>query len=251
MPVLRVVSGPDGVEERCMPCDLGDPSAVDIRSLTIFSVEKGPGSVERVLLEAQRRAADALEARGSKVERRSIPALGKSFEIWSAMLHEGRAGESSFRELMAAGGDFAPWTELARFPLGRSRYTLPGLVLSLCEELPARLTSRFARILALGKDLSVELANVLGDRGVLLYPSFPRVAPRHHTPLFAPFQFAYTAIFNVMEMPSTQVPLGLDARGLPLGVQVVAPRFMDHLSIAVAMALETMMGGWKPPKRLA
>lgn len=251
MPVLRIVAGPDGVEERCAPCELGDPSAVDIRSLTVFSVEKGPGSVQRVLIDAQRRAADALAARGAKVERRAIPALGRSLEIWSAMLHEGRAGESSFRELMAAGGAFQPWAELARFPFGRSRYTLPGLLLSVLEEAPARMTSHARRILALGKDLSAELADVLGSRGVMLYPSFPRVAPRHLTPLLAPFQFAYTAIFNVMELPSTQVPLGLDARGLPLGVQVVAPRRQDHLSIAVAMALETVMGGWQSPKRFA
>lgn len=251
MPVLRILAGPDGVEERCVACDLGDPSAVDIRSLTVFSVEKGPGSVQRALIGAQRRAADALAARGAKVERRAIPALARSFEIWSAMLHEGCAGESSFRDLMAAGGPFEPWMELARFPLGRSRYTLPGLLLSVIEELPARMSSHAGRVLALGKDLSAELADVLGDRGVMLYPSFPRVAPRHMTPLLAPFQFAYTAIFNVMEMPSTQVPLGLDARGLPLGVQVVAPRRQDHLSIAVAMALETMLGGWESPKRFA
>jgi fatty acid amide hydrolase 2 len=69
--------------------------------------------------------------------------------------------------------------------------------------------------------------------------------------VLAPLQFAYTAIFNVMEMPSTQVPLGLGARGLPLGVQVIAPRRSDHLSIAVAMALETMLGGWQPPGRFA
>lgn len=251
MPVLRIIAGPDGIEERCVACDLGDPSAVDIRSLTVFSVERGPGSVQRVLLDAQRRAADALASRGAKVERRAIPALSRSFEIWSAMLHEGRAGESSFRDLMAAGGSFDPWAELARLPLGRSRYTLPGLLLSLFEELPARMTARARRVLALGRDLSAELADVLGERGVMLYPSFPRVAPRHLTPLLAPFQFAYTAIFNVMEMPSTQVPLGLDARGLPLGVQVVAPRRQDHLSIAVAMALETMLGGWVPPPRFA
>lgn len=249
MPILRILAGPDGVEERCVPCELGDPTAVDVKSLTVFSVEKGPGAVQNVLLDAQRRAAEALEARGAKVERRAIPRLARSFEIWSAMLHEGRAGESSFRDLMAEGGDFEPWRELARFPLGGSRYTLPGLLLSLFEELPARFTARTRQILAMGKDLSAELADVLGDRGVMLYPSFPRVAPRHRTPLLAPFQFAYTAIFNVMEMPSTQVPLGLDARGLPLGVQVVAPRRQDHLSIAVAMALETTMGGWVSPPR--
>ena len=251
MPVLRIMAGPDGVEERCVSSDLGDPSAVDIRALTVFSVEKGPGSVQRVLLDAQRRAADALAARGAKIERRTIPALSRSFEIWSAMMDEGRGDQSSFRELMAAGGPFDPWRELARLPFKTSRFTLPGLLLALTEELPALWPSRMRRILALGKDLSAELADVLGDRGVMLFPSFPRVAPRHITPLLAPFQFAYTAIFNVMEMPSTQVPLGLDSSGLPLGVQVAAPRGRDHLSIAVAMALETAFGGWQSPKRFA
>jgi fatty acid amide hydrolase 2 len=252
MPVLRIVAGPDGIEKGCVSSELGDPTAVDVRSLTIYSVERGPGAVQGVLVAAQRRAADALVARGAKVERRAIPRLARSFEIWSAMMHEGRAGESRFRDLMADGSpDFAPWRELARFPLGGSRYTLPGLLLSLFEELPARFTARTRQILALGKDLSAELADVLGDRGVMLYPSFPRVAPRHRTPLLAPFQFAYTAIFNVMEMPATQVPLGLDARGLPLGIQVVAPRRQDHLSIAVAMALETSLGGWRAPRRFA
>src|SRR4051794_14696354 len=70
MPVLRIIAGPDGIEERCQPCVLGDPSAVDLRSLTVYSVEKGPGGVDSALLEAQRRAADALAARGAKIEQR-------------------------------------------------------------------------------------------------------------------------------------------------------------------------------------
>ena len=251
MPVLRIIAGPDGIEERCVASTLGDPSAVDLRSLTVYTVEKGPGAVDSALVEAQRKAADALASRGVKVERRTIRGLSRSFEIWSAMMDEGRAGESSFRELMAAGGAFEPWKEIARFPMGRSQYTLPGLLLSVFEEVPALMTSRARRILALGKDLATELADVLGGHGVMLYPSFPRIAPRHHTPLLAPFQFAYTAIFNVMQMPSTQVPLGLDKRGLPLGVQVAGPRGADHLTIAVAMALEHAFGGWQSPKRFA
>ena len=50
-----------------------------------------------------------------------------------------------------------------------------------------------------------------------------------------------------MELPATQVPLGLDAEGLPLGVQVVAGPARDHLSIAVALVLEREFGGWVPP----
>ena len=53
---------------------------------------------------------------------------------------------------------------------------------------------------------------------------------------------AATAIFNVMELPATQVPLGLDNAGRPLGVQVVADEGQDHLTIAVAIALANAGG---------
>ena len=62
-----------------------------------------------------------------------------------------------------------------------------------------------------------------------------------------PFNFAYTAILNVMELPATQVPLGLDGKGLPLGVQVSALHGNDHMTIAAAMELEKALGGWVPP----
>ena len=45
----------------------------------------------------------------------------------------------------------------------------------------------------------------------------------------------------------TQVPLGLGERGLPLGVQVAAGPGRDHVSIAVALELERVFGGWVPP----
>jgi fatty acid amide hydrolase 2 len=65
--------------------------------------------------------------------------------------------------------------------------------------------------------------------------------------LLAPFHWVYTGILNVLELPVTQVPLGLDVRGLPLGVQVAAAPGNDHLTIAVARALEERFGGWRPP----
>jgi fatty acid amide hydrolase 2 len=92
---------------------------------------------------------------------------------------------------------------------------------------------------------------VLGPNGILLYPSYTRTAPLHHTALLPPIQWMYTAIFNALEMPATQVPLGLDTRGLPLGVQVAALPGNDHLTIAAALALEEDFGGWVSPPALA
>jgi fatty acid amide hydrolase 2 len=54
-------------------------------------------------------------------------------------------------------------------------------------------------------------------------------------------------VFNLAGAPVTEVPLGLSDRGLPLGVQVAAGLERDHVSIAVALALERAFGGWVPP----
>ena len=66
-------------------------------------------------------------------------------------------------------------------------------------------------------------------------------------PLLTPIDFSYTAIWNALELPVTQVPLGLDRQGLPLGVQVVGQPCTDHLTMSVALALEADLGGWVPP----
>jgi fatty acid amide hydrolase 2 len=100
---------------------------------------------------------------------------------------------------------------------------------------------------AMGKQLREELVSLIGDNGLLLYPSYPTPAPFHNKPMFTPFHFAYTAILNMMEFPVTQVPLGLNDRGLPLGVQVAALHGNDHMTVAAALELEKAFGGWVPP----
>ena len=54
-------------------------------------------------------------------------------------------------------------------------------------------------------------------------------------------------MFNLAGVPVTEVPLGLSDSGLPLGVQVAAGLDRDHVSIAVALELERVFGGWVPP----
>lgn len=40
--------------------------------------------------------------------------------------------------------------------------------------------------------LQKDMEELLGTDGVFLYPTYPRMAPKHHHPLFKPFDFAYT-----------------------------------------------------------
>jgi len=48
-------------------------------------------------------------------------------------------------------------------------------------------------------------------------------------------------------LPVTQIPVGISPQGLPLGVQAAAGPGRDRVSIAIALALESALGGRTPP----
>jgi fatty acid amide hydrolase 2 len=245
MPFLRVIAGPDGCYD-CVSFQLGDPAAVRIKGLRVVSVvDNGSTHVSEDLRAAQRRAADHLATAGASVRTVEVPALKQSFEIWSAMM--AAAGGTPFAEHMGDGAPVSVGREMLRWMAGRSQHTLPALLLGASERLPIAQSRRARRLVEVGQELQHQLEGLLGDGGVMLYPSYASVAPRHGEPLRWPFRWVYTAIINVMELPSTQVPLGLGSAGLPLGVQVVGRRGNDHLTIAVARELERAFGGWTPP----
>jgi fatty acid amide hydrolase 2 len=246
-PLLRVIAGPDGEDARCEAMPLGDPSRVTIEGLRVVVVrQNGIVAVDPALEAAIDRAAEALARRGARVVEARLDRLARSLEMWSSMLDA--AGGQSFAELMGEGTAIRPGVELARWMLRRSDHTLPAIVLALLEKVPEKLPFLAGRMVEETRELKHDVNALLDPGGVMLYPPFPKLAPRHHAPLLAPLDFAYTAIFNVLENPVTQVPLGLDAAtALPLGVQVVARHGEDHVAIAVANELEALVGGWVPP----
>ena len=98
--------------------------------------------------------------------------------------------------------------------------------------------------------LRAEMAELMGQGGLWLYPPYTKVAPR---PPGQPVKdavrlqmpFAYLGIVNVLHLPATQVPLGLNRDGLPLGVQVIGRAYDDHVTIRAALDLELDFGGWR------
>jgi fatty acid amide hydrolase 2 len=178
------------------------------------------------------------------VERVSFEALKKSVLIWSAMLSS--TGGKDFAVMLGDGESLSIGREFLRFLGGRSDFTGPSLALAAIEEIPKRFPGNTRELVAEGLALRRELEERIGD-GVMLYPGYTAPAPRHRHPWMKPIDWAYTAIFNVLEMPGTQVPLGLGREGVPLGCQVIAPRRADHRTVAIALEVERAFGGWVPP----
>ena len=179
------------------------------------------------------------------MEERRFERLRKSFELWTSTLHEAQG--TPFATLLADGKDFRSLPELAKLMLGRSPHTLPAVILAVGERISDLMPGHTRAMAEQGRVLRAELEEALAGDTVMLYPPYGTLAPKHDVPLLWPFLAAYTAILNVMQLPVTQVPLGLDARGLPLGVQVAAAHGNDHLTLALAAALERGFGGWVRP----
>jgi fatty acid amide hydrolase 2 len=246
MPLLMILAGPDGKDQMCRKFELGKPSEVRFGELTLLYVEgNGVIKVNPDLLNAQQRCAHFLANLGVKVKEVRIEGLKRSLDIWSAMISV--ATETSFRSLLGDGKPINSSWELLKWVFRASDHTLPSIVLAIIERLPKLATSRTKRFVEMGRALREELVELIGAQGIMLYPTYPTPAPLHHMPKFPPFNFVYTAILNVMEFPVTQVPLGLNKKGLPLGVQVAAIPGNDHLTIAAAIELEKAFGGWTPP----
>jgi len=58
---------------------------------------------------------------------------------------------------------------------------------------------------------------------------------------------AWLALIGAAYLPSVSTPVGLTARGLPVGIQVVAPYLHDHTAIRVAGWLGEACGTWQVP----
>ena len=245
-PLTQIMAGPDGRDLSCREdIELID-APVDVSKLRVYVIDTN-NFIDPTpeIRDGVRRAAHALAQRGCKVERIQIEDLRHSFEIWSSML--GSSDGPSFSELLGEGTPIQVMREFGKWAARRSPHTLPALALALSEKITKVVTGRVEEMISKGNRLREELVEMLGDDAVILYPPFPEVAPRHLHPLYKPAHFVYTGIINVMELPATQVPLGLSEELLPLGVQVIARHGQDHLGLAVARELEEIFGGWIPP----
>jgi fatty acid amide hydrolase 2 len=242
--ILKIIAGPDGTDPCMKDFELGNPEDVDFSEMVVFPIPtNGRTSVHSDLVAVTEEAALCLEKKGARIDRRTFPKMKKAFEIWSAMLANGT--NVPYVDIMGNGTPMNPAWEFLRLITGFGRHTAAGVMMCAADRIAASLPYLTRKYVALGLELQVELEEAMGTNGVLLHPPYNRVAPPHWDAFRTPFAPAHTAIFNVMEFPVTQVPTGFGRKGMPLGMQVVGSRGMDHLTIAAAKEIELQLGGWQ------
>ncbi len=103
--------------------------------------------------------------------------------------------------------------------------------------------------------------DVFGDVDVVLAPVQPVPAfPHDHRPItdrtvdvdgeargYVDVGSGWALVFGILHVPVTVVPVGRAAGNLPVGVQIVGPRYGDRTTLAVAEAALALWGGVEVP----
>jgi amidase len=230
--VLPIIAGPDGIDPHVMPVPLQDPAKVVIRGLRV-AVHENNGIVTPTpeTQAAVRSAAQALRARGARVEEKAPPALAEfeSLDLWRRV----------------AIGDGGAWVrrllQAARTPgVG----TMPWL--ATLSSLPPQ---EFTRAIEQMDEWRSRMLGFMRDVDVILCPVHPTPAVLHGGSAAPEFALgdSYSTAYNITGWPGAAVRAGVSREGLPIAVQVVGQPWREDIVLAVAKVIETDLGGWKRP----
>ena len=139
------------------------------------------------------------------------------------------------------------WEEIARLPDHRRAKILPFIL-----DWSRRGASLSGTAAIAGFNATFELrrrcAALFTQVDVVLSPTTPNLAfpAEWASPLNdpdRPFEhIAFTLPWNMSEQPAVSINCGFSAEGLPIGLQIVTPRFADGQALALARLYETRRG---------
>ncbi len=238
MPLLRILADDDGTR-------IGTTESVNLEGLRVVIPTKSSylRPMDRSVRDARDAAGAALADRGADVVWQPMPAMRRVIASYLMELRK-HAGTS----VMSLFDSFGEPDSRHLTPAVLRANSLQLQLAMIGDRLPELLPGPARNLLdKFAADLADEVDGAIGD-GVMLHPPLPQPAPLHHGTLARPWLFGGAAIFNMLGLAVTEVPLGFSRRGLPVGVQVAARPGNDNVTIAVALELEKQFGGWVAPQ---
>jgi amidase len=248
--LLGIIAGPTPDKAPAWRLELPPPRHANLGDYRVAAWLDDPAlPIDPSQHESLERAAAALEAAGCPVDRRARPRLDAR-EAW--LLGQGLIGAATI-----VSADDASFANLAK----RADAADPNDA----DTLRVRILAGRHRDWLGHHRRRTELRQVwddfFTDYDVLLCPvtlrsAFPHL---HEGSLISrsmkvggvdrPYldMIAWTSLIGLAYLPVTVPPIGLDAEGLPVGIQVVAPYLHDRSALHVGSALAELLGGYQPP----
>ena len=233
-PMARSVADLDAMLRVSVGRHPRDPRSVDVphdggdfvrRAAVPTDLPGGP--IHPDAREAVDRAGEALAAAGWEVVDATPPEMERCYDVWGRLLGEDfPATLAALEKVMSTDGSHLIRASMAFWPVGE---------VTPQEVHVERL--RLARAWAL----------FLDEFPVLVLPTWYQPPFNHHDDVvedLAIVRALYDGVFtpitpaNVLGLPATQIPVGCNADGVPLGVQFMADRHREDRTLIAAAAVE-------------
>lgn len=258
--LLRVMAGPDRADATAATIAPADYVAACERGVTGMRVgiprEYLHPGLDREIAQGVQRAAGVLEAGGARIEEVSLPLTEYAVPAYY-VLATAEASSNLARYDGIRFGRREPAQELqslyrrtrtAGFGAEvRRRILLGTFVLSAGYH-----DEYYGRAQHVRERLRSELRRVFAN-GItaLLTPTTPtpafRLGEHNDDPVAMYLADIFTVTANLAGLPSVAVPAGLNAAGLPLSVQLVAPAFAETTLLQASAVLERAFPSLDPP----
>ncbi len=222
---LSILSGPDGLDPGAHPVALGSPSQVNISQLRVaYFTDNGIVTPQPEVIAATLNAVRILADLGAKVEEVRPPGIEKTFELhWEPFFTLCDGGEN-----VNAVFNNLPANKISAL---RQQFNKDAKQYQLTT---AELNQRFAEI----AQFKWSTYQFLNQYDVLICPPCATTAKLHGQCLNEVKDFTYTMSFNNSGSPAVVLPFAMSSQGLPIGVQIVANLWKDHVALAAARVLE-------------
>jgi len=228
---LRLMSGPDGIDPRCLPFDLPDVPEVHEEPLGLRVGWLADGAFAPVAPQVRavvEKAAEALRAAACTVEHVSLPLLEEHDPLW-VFGTMGNPEAGVFFESLIKGRE----DELS--DVMRRRLSAPWVE---AREYFKSLTGRDA--------IRRGMTAYFETYDLLLCPTLPLPAYPHRAreltidgiTIKAPQKMKTVIPWDLTGSPALSLPFGMSEDGLPIGVQLVGRHFDEATVLRAALALE-------------
>lgn len=229
---LPLICGPDGVDPAVVPVALGDPQAVDVKTLRIaWYTDNGITSLAPDISRVIEASASSLQQDGLQLQEKRLPGMRELVSLSTELREAVNAG--LILRLLERHGTREPGPDLQGYftekGLAEANHVDPALIEAIDH----------ARSRALGFFADYD--------AILCAPSHALARPHLASQGDTIEDWSYVTIHNLLGWPGVSVRAGSSQDGLPVGVQIVAPPWREDVALALARRVETLMGGFQPP----
>lgn len=220
---LPILAKPDWRDASVVPMPVGDPKAVRLDGLRIaLYTDNGVLSPYDRTADVVVAAASSLMRAGAHVTEARPAGMEPTVEMWFDLL--GMDGGLGIRHLLAGIGttEVHPIFEAFMERLALRRFDVSDLL---------GLHGRWDQ-------MRRDVLGFIRDFDLIVCPAAAGPAVPHGSTLERIAEFSYTMTYNLAGLPAAVVRFGTSVDGLPIGIQLVARPWCEHVALAAAAHLE-------------